>query len=200
MYNGWANKADEAETITCDHGTHVAGLLAGSLIGGKHANLGIGDLARIALMDIRTQGETCAGQLHCAVSLVTFADASDLLESQIDAGAKIFSLSWGTPGSDYISQARDLDAFIYENQDVLVVVAAGNIGESSTSGQRTISSPSGAKIVISVSVSLNAAASFTDFGCPDVFNERTVASFSFAGLTTDGRLKPDVVAPGRVAW
>ncbi|ETL48517.1 hypothetical protein F441_01987 [Phytophthora nicotianae CJ01A1] len=196
MYNGWANKADEAETITCGHGTHVAGLLAGSSFSGKHDNLGIADKARIAFMDIGTQSETCTGQLNCAVSLATPADASDLLESQIDAGAKIFSFSWGTPGSDYSSQARDLDAFIYENPDVLVVVAAGNSGESSITGQRTISSPSGAKNVISVGASLNSAASFTDYGCPDIFNEHTVASFSSAGPTTDGRLKPDVVAPG----
>ncbi|GMF24601.1 unnamed protein product [Phytophthora lilii] len=196
MYNGWANKADEAETITCGHGTHVAGLLAGSSFSGKHPDLGIADKARIAFMDIGTQSETCAGKLNCAVSLGTPADASDLLESQIDAGAKIFSFSWGTPGSDYSSQARDLDAFIYENPDVLVVVAAGNSGESTITGQRTISSPSGAKNVISVGASLNSADSFTDYACPDIFNEHTVASFSSAGPTTDGRLKPDVVAPG----
>ncbi|KAG1697871.1 hypothetical protein DVH05_015825 [Phytophthora capsici] len=196
MYNAWANKADEAETITCGHGTHVAGLVAGSSFSGKQANLGIADKSRIAFMDIGTQDDSCVGKLNCAVSLATPADAKDLLESQIDAGAKIFSFSWGTPGSDYSSQARDLDAFIYENPEILVVVAAGNSGESSITGQRTISSPSGAKNVISVGASLNSAASFTDYACSDIFNEHTVAAFSSAGPTTDGRLKPDIVAPG----
>ncbi|KAI9910599.1 hypothetical protein PsorP6_011236 [Peronosclerospora sorghi] len=196
MYNAWANKADEAETITCGHGTHVAGLLAGSSFSGKNIDLGIANNARIAFMDIGTQSELCAGKFNCPVSLATPAHAGDLLESQIDAGAKIFSFSWGTAGSDYSSQARDLDAFVYKNPEVLVVVAAGNSGESTTTGQRTISSPSGAKNVISVGASLNSAASFTDFACFDIFNEHTVAPFSSAGPTTDGRMKPDVVAPG----
>ncbi|EEY62083.1 uncharacterized protein PITG_12629 [Phytophthora infestans T30-4] len=60
------------ETITCDHGTHVAGLLAGSSFSGKHANLGIVDKARIEFMDIGTQSETCAGQLHCALTSQRF--------------------------------------------------------------------------------------------------------------------------------
>ncbi|TDH66482.1 hypothetical protein CCR75_005778 [Bremia lactucae] len=196
MYNAWANRNDESETITCGHGTHIAGLLAGSSFSGNYPDLGIADRARIAFMDIGTQSETCAGRQNCPVSLATPADASDLVRSQLAAGARIFSFSWGTPGSDYSAQARDLDAFIYANPEVLVVVAAGNSGESTLTGQRTISSPSGAKNVISVGASLNSAASFTTFGCPEIFNERTVASFSSGGPTTDGRLKPDVVAPG----
>ncbi|CAH0517517.1 unnamed protein product [Peronospora belbahrii] len=55
MYNAWANKADEAETITCGHGIHVAGLLTGSSFSGKNADLGIANKARIAFMDIGMQ-------------------------------------------------------------------------------------------------------------------------------------------------
>lgn len=193
-YNAWANDVDESDSVTCGHGTHVTGILAGSSWSGTSDDLGIADNARIAFMDIGAQSSSCAGKSGCGVQLATPAKAGDLVESQMGVGARIFSFSWGTPGSDYSSQARDLDDFIYQNPDVLVVVAAGNSGESATTG--TISSPSGAKNVISVGASLNAAASFSDVGCSSVFNEYSVASFSSSGPTTDGRLKPDVVAPG----
>ncbi|RLN88084.1 hypothetical protein BBJ28_00023894, partial [Nothophytophthora sp. Chile5] len=196
MYSAWADATDQSESVTCGHGTHVSGILAGSSFSKQHADLGIADRAQIAFMDIGAQSKSCAGQTGCAVTLATPADAGGLLQKQMDAGASIFSFSWGTPGSDYSSQARDLDQFIYDHPTVLIVVAAGNSGESSDTGQSTISSPSGAKNVISVGASLNAADSFTAFSCPNIFNEYSVASFSSAGPTTDGRLKPDVVAPG----
>ncbi|TMW61328.1 hypothetical protein Poli38472_012519 [Pythium oligandrum] len=196
LYNAWANAFDESEEIVCGHGTHVAGLLAGSSYSGKNPNIGIASDAKIAFMDIGEQNQVCTGQKNCPVSLATPAEASQLLQSQMEVGARIFSFSWGTPGSDYSVQARDLDAFIYENPEVLIIVAAGNSGEESTTGYSTISSPSGAKNVISVGASLNSAESFTQTPCPNVFNPYSVASFSSAGPTTDGRMKPDVVAPG----
>jgi subtilisin family serine protease len=45
------------------------------------------------------------------------------------AGARIFSNSWGTPGSNvYTDKCYDADNYIYNNPDVLVVFAVGNSG------------------------------------------------------------------------
>ncbi|RLN87047.1 hypothetical protein BBJ28_00014033, partial [Nothophytophthora sp. Chile5] len=192
-YQTFANDVDEAEGVTCGHGTHVSGILAGSSYSGEHVDLGIASSARIAFMDIGKQDTSCAGTDGCDVSLETPGEVSKLMEAQVATGAKVFSFSWGTGANDYNTQTQQLDEYVYDNPEILVVVAAGNSGES---GSYTISSPSGAKNVISVGASLNAAASFSSTPCSSVLNEDTVASFSSIGPTLDGRQKPDLVAPG----
>lgn len=192
-YQTFANSHDEAEAVTCGHGTHVSGILAGASYSQEHADLGIASSARIAFMDIGNQDSSCAGESGCDVSLETPAEVDDLMAAQVAAGAKIFSFSWGTGANDYNTQSRDLDEYVYNNPEILIVVAGGNSGES---GSYTISSPSGAKNVISVGASLNAAASFSSTPCTSVLNQNTVASFSSIGPTLDGRQKPDLVAPG----
>ncbi|KAG1705576.1 hypothetical protein DVH05_003263 [Phytophthora capsici] len=192
-YQTFANDVDEAEGVTCGHGTHVSGILAGSSYSRKNSDLGIASSARIAFMDIGKQEATCAGTSGCDVSLETPGEVTNLMKAQVATGAKIFSFSWGTGANDYNTQTQQVDEYIYENPEILIIVAAGNSGKS---GDYTISSPSGAKNVISVGASLNAAASFSSTPCQSVLNENTVASFSSIGPTLDGRQKPDLVAPG----
>ncbi|KAI9994653.1 hypothetical protein PInf_011476 [Phytophthora infestans] len=192
-YQTFANNVDEAEGVTCGHGTHVSGILAGSSYSRKNSDFGIASSARIAFMDIGKQESTCAGTSGCKVSLETPGEVANLMKAQVATGAKIFSFSWGTGANDYNTQTQQVDEYIYDNPEILIIVAAGNSGES---GDYTISSPSGAKNVISVGASLNAAASFSSTPCQSVLKEDTVASFSSIGPMLDGRQKPDLVAPG----
>ncbi|CAI5742817.1 unnamed protein product [Peronospora destructor] len=192
-YQTFANSVDEAEGGTCGHGTHVSGILAGSSYSKMNSNFGIASSARIAFMDIGKQDAKCVGNSGCDVSLETPGVLTNLMKAQVNTGAKIFSFSWGTGANDYNTQTEQVDEYVYNNPEILIIVAAGNSGEK---GSHTISSPSGAKNVVSVGASLNSAASFAATPCQTVLNENTVASFSSIGPTLDGRQKPDLVAPG----
>lgn len=68
----------------------------------------------------------------------------------------------------------------------------GNDGEL---GHGTVGSPATGKNVLSIGASLNAQESF-GANAPSKYSEKNVADFSSQGPTTDGRLKPDICAPG----
>ncbi len=80
-----------------------------------------------------------------------------------------------------------------------MIFAAGNIGEEVRS-TCTMSSPATAKNVLAVGASTSGATRFsiTAFDYPDLDTSGidTVAPFSSTGPTADGRIKPEVVAPG----
>jgi subtilisin family serine protease len=74
-----------------------------------------------------------------------------------------------------------MDRFCWEHKDFLIVVAAGNEGSS----WGTVGSPATGKNVIGVGATVHGD---QDPPC--------VVGFSSRGWTRDGRIKPDVVAPG----
>ena len=100
-----------------------------------------------------------------------------------DAGARISSHSWGSTFGTYSNYARDFDEFMYDFDDMVVLVAASNDGSF---GHESIGSPGTAKNVITVGALESDSLPIT-----------TVSYFSSRGSTLDGRLKPDVVAPGQ---
>uniref|UniRef100_A0A7S3JQM5 subtilisin n=1 Tax=Aureoumbra lagunensis TaxID=44058 RepID=A0A7S3JQM5_9STRA len=98
-----------------------------------------------------------------------------------DAGARIFSNSWGG-GYEYYGSAQDVDQFMYDFNDALILFAAGNDGDDI--GISSILSPGVAKNCLTVGAAENS------------IPVDTVAYFSSRGPTSDQRIKPDCLSPG----
>ncbi|CAN0481273.1 unnamed protein product, partial [Hapterophycus canaliculatus] len=79
------------------------------------------------------------------------------------------------------------------NPENLLIFAAGNDGENPENSVCTIGSPAIAKNVLAVGATSSGETRFNTDGVYDIDH---VASFSSWGFTTDGRIKPEVVAPG----
>lgn len=148
----------------------------------------------------------------------TFPDYSDLISRAYSDGARISTDSWGADTfGDYDADAQEYDALVRDaqpsgsavsapgNQEMVIVFAAGNSGPSSG----TVGSPGTAKNVLSVGASENVHSHSTanggndasgDDGCATPDSEaddaNDIASFSSRGPCSDGRKKPDIVAPG----
>ena len=117
-------------------------------------------------------------------------------------GAKIHTNSWGSNTATYTASSRSVDRFMFDNQDFLVLVAAGNSGNQ---GAGSVGSPATAKSALSVGASMGTKESFAKNGItPNCGNgpcTQNMASFSSLGpLPSDSRLKPEVSAPGALTY
>ncbi len=125
-----------------------------------------------------------------------------VVAASYSSGADITSNSWGAPVNgayDSSSQAydaltRDASSTTSGNQQMLHVFAAGNDG----SGAMTVGSPGTAKNVLTVGATEGVRDNGVSDGCSisAAGNADNMATFSSRGPTTDGRIKPDISAPG----
>ncbi|MEA3407059.1 MAG: S8 family peptidase [Chloroflexota bacterium] len=148
------------------HGTHCAGIAAGSGAASQALYRGVAPGAHI--YSARVLGANGGGMMSDVMAGVDWA---------VQQGVQIINLSLGSPGlCDGTDALCDMcNAAVREG--VVVCVAAGNEGPS----DYTIGSPGCAKDVITVG------------GTNDADQ---VAEFSSRGPTADGRIKPDIVLPG----
>ncbi len=120
-------------------------------------------------------------------------------------GARVHSDSWGSSSDgSYSSLTQDIDAFCWYHRKFLPVFAAGNEGDQY--GLSSCTTQASAKNALSVGATMhayNATLRFQSFSSaynvrayPARFTQDWVAPFSSFGPTQDGRIKPDVVAPG----
>ncbi len=188
------------------HGTHVAGSAVGngSLSNGQYK--GVAPDAQLVFQSIGHENGTVVLPPNLSV---LFKDAYEL-------GARIHSNSWGRNGaSSYTTLSKDVDQFMWTYPDMLIVFAAGNYGTDSDHDgiidSKSISDPGTAKNCLTVGASENnrEEVSYTwgyiaPLGYPKApitndpiaNNPKGLAAFSSRGPTDDGRIKPDIVAPG----
>jgi subtilisin family serine protease len=168
------------------HGSHVAGSVAGDA-GADRVRQGVDGMAPAARLVIQDGGfafDDCADLpgLGCPVRPL-----EPVLQQAYDQGARLHSNSWGDeenflPRTRYTERAADVDRFVWEHPDMTVLFAAGNAGEE---GDDSVISPATAKNVIAAGATWRAD---VNPPCPTEWSSR--------GHAHDGRIKPDVMAPG----
>ncbi len=139
----------------------------------------------------------------------TFPNLVSVESKAYNSNARISSNSWGSNlGGAYNIDAQAYDALVRDsqplgapfsqagNQEMVIVFASGNQGPLSNS----IGSPGAAKNVITVGAAENVQAIGGADACQvddsSANSANDMADFSGRGPTSDGRHKPDIVAPG----
>ncbi|KNY29731.1 Kelch repeat-containing protein [Pseudobacteroides cellulosolvens] len=167
------------------HGTHVSGSVLGSgqISGGKIK--GTASKANLIMQDI---GPGAEGYVNYPDTLY------NLLEEAYTNGARIHTNSWGSKAEgSYTERSAEVDKFLWEHKDMTILFSSGNEGRN---GPGTVGSPATAKNCITVGAS-ESFRPYIEFqnGLSMSDNPDERALFSSYGCK-DGRIKPDVVAPG----
>lgn len=198
------------------HGTHVAGTVLGdgTLSDGQHA--GMAPEARLVVQTVSSGGNA----LDCLLL------NDEFMVQAYSAGARVQNASWGgqTGGSvvnpeygGYDLRAEITDQFLWNHKDHLLVVSAGNDGEDTNLDgvidRDSMNSPATAKNVLSVGMSeseydctsggyCGTWGTHFFFSASPIQNDQLsdnrngIAALSSRGPTDDGRIKPEIVAPG----
>lgn len=148
------------------HGTHVAGIVAGTgaASGGRYKGVAPG--AR--LYAAKVLGADGGGLTSTVIAGLEWA---------VEQGVQVVNLSLGSTGSSDGTDALSVACDTVVGRGIVVCVAAGNEGP----GEYTIGSPGAARQPITVGACTL---------------DGQVADFSSRGPTADGRVKPDTVLPG----
>ena len=168
------------------HGTHTAGSLAGN-----------GSLSAGQFKGVAYESDLWVWAVVKSNGGIYFPSYGSLFETgNTNALAYIHSASLGAVTHAYTSESREIDDWLWKHPEVLVVFAAGN-GWTTSSGSfisevDAITSEGAAKNVLAVGATENYR---TTFGT-NSDNPSQMFYQSSRGPMHDGRIKPDICAPG----
>ncbi|MFB3882651.1 MAG: S8 family serine peptidase, partial [Armatimonadota bacterium] len=200
------------------HGTHVAG----SVLGNGHQSLdtspavyrGAAPEASLYFQSVLDYSGGLGGLP---------SDLGTLFGSAYDAGARIHTNSWGSVGNEaidlrgtYTTSSWQIDDYAWSHRDLAILFAAGNAGVDTSPADGVVdldslTTQATAKNCITIGASENYRADqvwtwsqvwplfFPNTPIADdrmADNAAGIAAFSGRGPTDDGRIKPDLVAPG----
>ena len=151
------------------HGTHVAMTALGDGTGDAVAT-GVAPKANLVMYALEHDPTGVFGRQGSIYDLLSDAESKT---------ASVAVNAWGLNGNygAYTADSRSADQYVSNNKYLLPVFSVGDNGGT---GASKITAPGTAKNVLSIGSSVNGS----------------VSSYSSEGPTLDGRIKPDLVAPG----
>ena len=222
---GYANAPyeDGASDLDSGHGTHVAGSVLGDGTQSSGSIKGIAPEARLYMQatevwtDWTTTVENTYGYTDDYTLMGIPDDLSDMFDDAVANGSNIHTNSWGSSvAGQYTTNSMQADSSARNHTGLLILFAAANEGtDGNSDGEVDLDSmgaPATAKNVLTVGASENNRGSTisTQWGqwWPGDYptdpinsdkmanNTEGLAAFSSRGPVDDGRVKPDVSAPG----
>jgi len=167
------------------HGTHVAGIIAGTGYDSSGKHKGVAPGAK--LVGLKVMDRYGRGYMSDVIAAIDYAisvkGTYNIRVINLSVAAGVFESYWLDPLTLAAKRAVD--------NGIVVVASAGNLGQNKLGQKQTggITSPGNAPWVLTVGASSEEATSKR--------NNDTIAKFSSAGPTwIDFGAKPDLVAPG----
>ena len=192
---------------THGHGTHTSGSVLGNGALSPSVISSPGSGAH-PYGEFQFAGMAPKAKLVMIEDFISFADVE---QTQISYrhGARLSNNSWGadwpwyeTPSAEWDALVRDADPETIGDQQYTCFFAAGNAGSGADNGKGgiipSVGMPANAKNVIAVGSieHRRLARNYPVVSEPMTDSDWQVANYSSRGPTPDGRIKPDIMAPG----